>query len=86
MYVCIRYAVTKDMDLSSGGWIEAEMFIPPIGFDVENPNCKTGYDGIIYLEYSINGRIDSNLAYVHTLKRSYINAHVNVIHHTYIHT
>ena len=74
------------MDLSSGGWIEAEMFIPPIGFDVKNPNCKTGYDGIIYLEYSIEGRIDSDLAYVRALKSSYINAHVNVIHHTYIHT
>ena len=58
MYVCVyRYAITKDMDVSSGGWIEAEMFIPPIGFDVKNPNCKSGYVGIIYLDYSIDGRV-----------------------------
>ena len=58
MYVCVNsYAITKDMDVSSGGWIEAEMFIPPIGFDVKNPNCKSGYTGIIYLDYSIDGRV-----------------------------
>jgi hypothetical protein len=32
-----RYAVTRDVDVSNGGWLEAELFIAPVGFDVKNP-------------------------------------------------
>ena len=49
-----RYAETTDMDVSSGGWVEAEMFISPIGFDVSNENCKTSYGSYVEVEYSTN--------------------------------
>jgi hypothetical protein len=32
-----RYAITKDVDVSYGGWLEAELFIAPVGYDVKNP-------------------------------------------------
>ena len=51
-----RSAETTDLDLTFGGWIEAEMFIPPIGYDVTNLFCRTGYIGVINLDYSIDGR------------------------------
>lgn len=51
----IRYAETQEMDVSSGGQIEARMFIPPLGYDIKNPYCKTGFIGTINVEYSING-------------------------------
>lgn len=50
-----RFVETKDLDVSSGGWIEALMYISPPGNDVFNPNCKTNYDGAVQLDYSING-------------------------------
>jgi hypothetical protein len=53
-----RFAETQDMDVSVGGWLEAEMFIAPIGFDVTNPNCKSSYAGSIDVEYSIDGGTD----------------------------
>ncbi len=53
-----REAETMDLDLSPGGWLEAELFIAPIGFDVSNPNCKSSYQGVIRVEYSTNGGND----------------------------
>lgn len=47
-----RYAVTKDLNLSSGGKLEADMFLPPIGYDVTEPFCKTGYIGDVLAQYS----------------------------------
>lgn len=32
-----RYIATRDVDVSFGGWLEAELFIAPVGFDVRNP-------------------------------------------------
>jgi hypothetical protein len=49
-----RSATTKPLDLTSGGWIEAELFISPIGYDVSNSNCKSSYAGIVHVEYSID--------------------------------
>ncbi len=50
-----RFAETLDVDLAVGGWLEAELFIAPIGFDVSNPKCKSSYAGSIDVEYSIDG-------------------------------
>lgn len=52
-----RVAQSADLDLSSGGWLEAQYFVPPIAFDVSNPSCRTAYSGELYAEYSINGGI-----------------------------
>ena len=49
-----RYAMTVDMDLSSGGSLEAELFIAPIGFDVQYPFCKSSYSGGVYVMYSVD--------------------------------
>lgn len=49
-----RYAETKDLDLSSGGRVETMMFFPPLGYDVTNPLCKTGYIGTVFAQYSTN--------------------------------
>jgi len=49
-----RYAITRDVDVSTGGWLEAEIFIPPVGFDVTNPNCKSSYQGVLHVQYSID--------------------------------
>lgn len=32
-----RYATTLDVDVSFGGWLEAELFLAPVGFDVKYP-------------------------------------------------
>ena len=50
-----RFAETTDVDVAVGGWLEAELFISPIGFDVANPKCKSSYAGSIDVEYSIDG-------------------------------
>ena len=50
-----RLAETRDVDVAVGGWLEAELFISPIGFDVSNPKCKSSYAGSIDVEYSIDG-------------------------------
>ncbi len=47
-----RFATTSDLDVSSGGKVEAEMFMPPVGYDVSNEFCKTGFIGIVYVQYS----------------------------------
>ncbi len=49
-----REAITKDVNIDSGGWLEAELFIAPIGFDVTNPKCKSAYSGVIHVDYSID--------------------------------
>ena len=46
--------MTQDLNLDSGGWLEAELFIAPIGFDVSNPKCKSSYSGVIEVDYSID--------------------------------
>ena len=33
-----------------GGNVEAELFFPPLGFDVSNPFCKTGFIGAVNIE------------------------------------
>ena len=53
-----RYAETLDVDLSVGGWLEAELFIAPIGFDISNPKCKSSYAGSIDVEFSTNEGVD----------------------------
>ena len=50
----IRSAETKDFDISSGGKLEFELFMPPIGWDVTNQLCRTGFQGKVYVEYSNN--------------------------------
>lgn len=52
-----RFAESKDLDVSSGGWVEAEMFLPPLGFDVANVKCKTGYIGVVNLDFSTDGEL-----------------------------
>lgn len=49
-----RYAVTNDLDVSSGGRVEAMLFMPPIGYDVTSTFCKTGYIGDVQVQYSID--------------------------------
>jgi len=49
-----RLAETADMDLSTGGALEFELFIPPLGYDIENEFCKTGFQGNIFVEFSTN--------------------------------
>jgi len=51
-----RQAETIALDVSSGGWLEAAIFISPIGFDVSNPNCKSSYAGVLYVEYNTGPR------------------------------
>jgi len=47
-----RLAESIDLDLSSGGWLEARYFVAPISFDTSNPNCKSAYGGVLYAEWS----------------------------------
>ena len=49
-----RFAETLDVDVSSGGWLEAELFISPVGFDLSHPLCKSSYGGGVDVEYSTN--------------------------------
>lgn len=49
-----RFAETKDLDVTSGGWLEAELFMAPPGFDVSNPYCKSSYVGSVNADYSID--------------------------------
>lgn len=49
-----RDAVTIPLDVKSGGWIEAEIFIAPFGFDIKNPDCKSSFSGVVYVKYSID--------------------------------
>jgi hypothetical protein len=48
----VRSAVTQDLDVSSGGKLEFELFLPPLGWDSTNPFCRTGFQGKVYAEYS----------------------------------
>ena len=58
-----RSAQTEDLDVTSGGWLEFEFFFPPIGFDGSNPQCKTGYIGRVYVQYSTDqGATWTNIA------------------------
>lgn len=49
-----RLAETQDLDVRSGGWLEFEMFMPPLGADTDNAFCRTGYTGVVFVEYSVN--------------------------------
>lgn len=75
-----RYAETVDLNLISGGRVEAEMFMPPIGFDVEKPFCKTGYIGDVLVQYSIDqgGNWTTIKTYTPSRYRSYKFFHVSV--------
>lgn len=58
-----RRAETKDVDVRSGGKLEFEMFMPPLGYDVSNPLCRTGFQGKVYVDYSTDhGETWANLA------------------------
>ena len=48
-----RYAQTKPLDVTSGGWIEAEVLLAPEGFQETHPLCPVTYIGVVNLEYSI---------------------------------
>eukprot|EP01035_Chromulina_nebulosa_P019227 gene19227-25078_t len=59
-----RYAETIDFDVTSGGHVEALLFIAPVGYDVTHPYCKSSYSSYIELQYSIdkgNSWVDFNL-------------------------
>ena len=47
-----RYATTVDFNIMAGGWLEAELFLPPVGYDLSHPFCKTNYGGDVYVECS----------------------------------
>lgn len=49
-----RYAQTAVLDLSSGGWLEGDVFLSPLGYDFSHPNCKTAYGGSVEILYSTN--------------------------------
>jgi hypothetical protein len=50
-----RYAITKDMDLTAGGFLSASMLLAPEGWDTSNPLCATNYDGPVDVQYSVDG-------------------------------
>ena len=52
-----RLAESKDLDLSSGGWLESRYFVAPISFDVSNPSCKSSYSGELYASWSIDSGV-----------------------------
>ena len=47
----VRYAETIELDISTGGWLEAMILLPPIGYDILHPFCPTNYAGAIDVEY-----------------------------------
>lgn len=49
-----RRAEIQELDVSSGGQILAQMFMPPLSYDYSNPYCRTGYIGVVNVDYSIN--------------------------------
>ncbi|KAJ1400782.1 hypothetical protein B484DRAFT_437954, partial [Ochromonadaceae sp. CCMP2298] len=50
----LRHATTSDLDLSSGGSLEFELFMPPIGYDTTSTFCRTGFQGLVFVDYSTN--------------------------------
>eukprot|EP01032_Pedospumella_encystans_P024129 gene24129-27300_t len=50
----VREAVTLDVDISSGGKLEYEMFMPSIEFGLKSELCRTAVQGSVYVEYSID--------------------------------
>jgi len=50
----VREAVTQDVDVSSGGKLEYEMFMPSIEFGLKSELCRTAVQGSVYVEYSID--------------------------------
>lgn len=63
-----RYAETQDVDVVFGGWLEAELFLAPVGYDTLYEkyycdvfylcnvySCKTAYTGAVEAQYSIDG-------------------------------
>jgi hypothetical protein len=49
-----RYAETEAIDVTSGATLEFSMFMPPLGYDVSHPLCKTGYIGTVLVQYSVS--------------------------------
>jgi len=59
-----RYAITNDVDLKFGGWIEADVFMAPVGYDVSHEFCKTVYTGHVRVDFSLDhGNEWENLAF-----------------------
>lgn len=52
-----RFAETIDLDVSSGGRVQASMFMAPIGFDVTHPKCKTAYSSYVTVDFSVDGGV-----------------------------
>ena len=53
-----RLAVTQPLNLTAGGWIEAAIFLPPVGFDDPNgpfPLCNAAFSGTVEISYSVDG-------------------------------
>ena len=50
-----RYATIEPLDVSTGGWLEAELLIAPKGFEISHPFCKSAYSGVVYIQYSTGG-------------------------------
>lgn len=48
-----RYAETKDLDMTTGGRLQAELFLPPEGFS--DGFCRTAAIGKVRAEYSTDG-------------------------------
>lgn len=55
-----RYAITKSLNIASGGWLEADVFFAPQGYDISHPECKTAYSGGIDIEYSLDEGVSWN--------------------------
>ena len=50
-----RSAETQPLDVSSGGWLEAAVFLSPEGFDEESgdfPLCVSAHQGVVEIHYS----------------------------------
>ena len=54
-----RYAQTKALDVSSGGFIEADFLMAPVDFEKTHPYCKSAADGRVVIEY-FNERTEGN--------------------------
>jgi hypothetical protein len=50
-----RKAESQDLNLMTGGRIDAYLFLPPISNELTNPYCRPGFVGVINVDYSING-------------------------------
>lgn len=50
----LRYAITQNLDVSSGGYLEVDLFLAPLDYDISHPSCLSNYAGNINILYSID--------------------------------